>query len=68
MSDKTDLDVRSPEEVPVVLSRAANMFAESASELEGAWQDKGAGKPWLIIARILDAAADKIERELRKLR
>jgi hypothetical protein len=59
-----DLNVASPEEVPTILYRAAEYYYESASELALAWQDRGAGKPWLMIARILEAAAEKIEKNL----
>jgi hypothetical protein len=60
----TDLDVASPENVPMVLRVAADMFRESAVELAAAWQDQNAGKVWDRIANILDAAAYKIEKKL----
>jgi hypothetical protein len=41
---------------------AAEEFAESATELQSAWQDKYAGEDWLKISRILQSAADKIEQ------
>ena len=50
--------------MPNVLRAAAEAYYESASELESAWQDRGAGRPWEIIARILEKAADKIEEEI----
>ena len=59
---KMDLDVDSPEKVAVVLRRAADAYYESASELESAWQDRGAGKPWTKLARILERAADQAEK------
>ena len=58
---KMDLDVL-PEKVAVVLRRAADAYHESASELEGAWQDRGAGKSWTKLARILERAADQAEK------
>jgi hypothetical protein len=59
--DKLSLDVDSPEQVANVLRHAAQEFRESASELESAWQDRGAGRPWDKIAKILDRAADKCD-------
>lgn len=63
MSD-LDLDVDVPDEVPKVLRAAAEQYQESASELDGAWQDKGAGRPWRTIAKILEWAASKIEAKV----
>ena len=57
-----DLDVDAPEAVAPVLRRAAQQYAESASELQSAWQDKNAGKAWTRIARILERAADQIDK------
>jgi len=57
-----DLDVDAPDKVAPVLRRAAERFYESASELEAAWQDKNAGRPWVKIARILERAAKSIDK------
>ena len=65
MSD-TNLDVDTPEKVPQILINVAEKYYESASELPGAWQDPNAGKIWGTIAKILEAAADKIKREIDK--
>lgn len=46
MSRSLDLDVDSPEKVARILRNAAESYYESASELESAWQDRGAGRPW----------------------
>ena len=62
---KTDLDVDSPEKVIQVLRTTSQMYFDSASELQSAWQDKSAGKDWVMIGRILDTAADQIEKRLR---
>lgn len=62
--DSLSLDVDAPDEVPAVMRAAAEQFYESAGELEADWQDKGAGRPWEIIAKILEAAADKIEEKI----
>jgi hypothetical protein len=64
MDGNLSLDVDAPDEVPHVLRKAAEIFYESASELESAWQDKGAGKPWSKIARKLERTADEIEAML----
>ena len=57
-----DLDVASPDKVAAVLRAAADAYYESASELESAWQDPGAGKPWEKLARILESAANRAEK------
>lgn len=57
-----DLDVDSPDKVSTVLRNAAEAYNDSASELASAWQDSSAGKPWEKIARILEQAADRIDR------
>jgi len=59
-----DLNVDAPDKVPHVLREAAQAYYESEGELATAWQDKGAGKPWGIIAKILEKAADQIERKI----
>lgn len=59
-----DLDVDAPDQVPRVLRDAAEAYEESASELDSAWQDREAGRPWSKIARILERAADQIEKVL----
>lgn len=61
----TDLnDPDSPDQIPPLLRRAADKMRESASELASAGGDKGAGAPWKMIARELDRAATRIEKEL----
>lgn len=59
-----DLDVDSPDKVSRVLRNAAQAYHESASELAAAWGERGAGIEWSKIARVLDAAADKIDKLL----
>jgi len=59
-----DLDVDSPEKVASILLSAAQDYYESAGELDAAWQDPGAGRPWIKIAKILERAAAQIERAL----
>ena len=59
-----DLDVDAPDKVSDRLLNAAEAFYESASELEADWQDRGAGKPWTMIAKILESAAMKIKAKL----
>ena len=53
-----------PEAIPTVLRFAADKMLEQAAELESAWQDKNAGKPWGMIALELQRAADRIESKL----
>ena len=59
-----DLDVDAPDKVADVLRAAAEAYEESATELQSAWQDREAGRPWSRIARILERAADQIEKVL----
>jgi len=59
-----NLDVDTPEKVAPVLRRAAEAFFDAAGELESAWQDPHAGRPWQRIAKILDACAEKIDAAL----
>lgn len=59
-----DLDVSSPELVPLVLRATADKYREDAGELDSAHQDKTAGKPWRKIARMLDSTADRIAKVL----
>lgn len=59
-----DLDVDSPEKVIPVLRRAIEAFYDSAVELESAWQDRSAGKPWIVIAKELEKAANNIEKKI----
>lgn len=60
---QTDLATAdTPVSVARILRHAAQLYYESASELDSAWQDSNAGKPWTRIARELEGLADKIER------
>lgn len=59
-----DLNVAAPDQVADVLRAAAEAYSDSATELEGAWQDRSAGEPWFDIAEILAEAADKVDRAL----
>ncbi|HEY7308818.1 MAG TPA: hypothetical protein VH643_05565, partial [Gemmataceae bacterium] len=66
-SDKQySLDVMSPGDVSTVLRVVADKYRESQLELAGAWQDKHAGKIWSKIARILERAADSVDRAIAK--
>ncbi len=64
MKDKLNLDVDAPDKVARVLRAAAQEYYESAGELESAWGDKGAGRPWVKIAKILERAADSIDNAI----
>jgi hypothetical protein len=60
-----DLDVATPDEVPVILEAIADHYRESANELAGAWQDD-AGKVWSDFATILDRAAESCRKAIAK--
>ena len=55
-----NLDVDAPDDVAVVLRRAAEAYYEAAGEVESSWQEKAPGTPWIRIAQILEAAAGEI--------
>jgi hypothetical protein len=57
-------DADHPDKIPGILRRAAEQAYDAAGELESAWQDKAAGKPWLMVARELERCADRIEGKL----
>lgn len=65
MTQTTDLnDPAAPDGVPAVLRAAASKMREQAFELAAAWQDKGAGEPWLVVANELDRAASRIAKKV----
>jgi len=57
-----NLDVAAPDQLPGVLRKASERFAQDAEELDSAHQTRSAGRPWRKIARVLDAAADRIAK------
>jgi acyl-CoA reductase-like NAD-dependent aldehyde dehydrogenase len=61
-----DLNVMSPDQVSRILRNAADAFNESASDLASTWQDDGAGRVWLELAKILESAADRADRACAK--
>lgn len=61
-----DLNVASPEELPQVLRRAADVFRESHEQLKLAWQDPAAGLVWAKFAQILDRAATSAEKAIER--
>lgn len=67
MKRSLNLDVDSPDKVSSVLRDAADAYYESAGEVEAAWGDKSAGKPWDMIAKKLESAADQIDKGLDKM-
>jgi hypothetical protein len=67
MAGKFDLDVNAPEKVSPILLAAAERFYFDAGELESMHQSKAAGKPWIEIAKALEAAADRIEKALKRI-
>ncbi len=67
MANVIDLNaVISPAAVPALLREAARQYNESAAELQSAWQDENAGRAWVELAKILDAAADKADKSNAK--
>lgn len=63
----TDLNEPSdPDDIPDVMRRAAEKMREQAAELQAAWGDRYAGRPWKLIAKELDRAALRIEKLLEK--
>lgn len=62
MTRDLDLDCASPDLVPRILRAAAEEYRDSANELQASWQDREAGADWVKIARILDRAADAIDK------
>jgi hypothetical protein len=61
-----NLNVMSPDQVSRVLRDAAGAFNQSASDLASTWQDDGAGRVWLELAKILESAADRADRACAK--
>lgn len=60
---ETDLAIpATPEDVATVLRAAAAQYREAQSELQAAWQDKNAGRPWGRIATVLEVAAGRVEK------
>ena len=62
MTTQLNLDVETPEQVAIVLRRAATAYAASAADLRSAHQDSNAGRPWERIARALDLTAIRVEQ------
>ena len=67
MAGKLDLDVASPDKVSQVLYNAAEVYYESAVELESAWGEKAAGRPWVAIARIMERASQQVDNALKRV-
>ena len=61
-TQRLSLDVAAPDEVSDILRRAADAYRESQTELQSAWQDRSADSEWSKIARILESAAQKIDK------
>ena len=62
MPKSLDLDVDTPDKVADILRQAAQEYYEAEGELSASWQDPGAGFIWAKIAKILEAAATKIDK------
>jgi len=61
--DYFSLDIDSPEKVVAVLEYAAQNFYDAAEELSSDWQEESAGRPWVDVAKALEAAAARIEKK-----
>jgi len=59
-------NAESPKRVCDLLRKAAQLYYDSAGELESAWQDESAGKPWIRIGRDFEALAERIEKREKK--
>jgi len=60
-----DLDINeaaAPDEIAPILRMHADKFRIAQYELQSAWQDKQAGRGWLILAREFDKLADRLDR------
>jgi hypothetical protein len=66
MQDRYNLDIDAPEKFPGTLEAVADLYRDSTSELQGAWQDEHAGKIWSDFANILERAAASARRALDK--
>jgi len=58
--NKLSLDVSSPDKVATILRAAADQYRDDHNNLISAWQQ--GSTPWAAIARILDRAADSIDK------
>jgi hypothetical protein len=61
-----NLDICTPEELPIKLRWIADQYGDSQSELSAAWQDEHAGKIWSDFATILYRAAESCDKALTK--
>lgn len=66
MIDRYNLDVETPDGVPIVLETVANFYRETQGELASIWQDPSAGLVWADFARILDRAAISCRKAMVK--
>lgn len=59
-----NLDTDAPDKVAPILREAASRFDESCADLAANWGDPAAGRVWGDIARILERAADSVDKAL----
>ncbi len=64
MNEKMNLDVNSPDKVPLVLAFVIDKYRQDAADLRSAWQDGNAGSEWNRIANVLEKADAKIRQYL----
>jgi len=60
--DKDVNEASSPDEVAPILRTHADRFRTAHLDLQSAWQDKNAGRGWLILAREFDKLADRLDK------
>lgn len=58
--------VGNPEQVAMLLRKAADEYRESCLRLQSDWQDEAAGKVWDELAKVLDKAADSCDKACKK--
>lgn len=61
------LDVDAPDKVAPTLRAIADLYRQSAIDLESSWQAGHAGRPWYKLATILDRAAASCERVVKEV-
>ena len=45
-----------------LLAMASEDCSEASGELDSAWQDKNAGRPWRVLASGLDRLSDRLDK------
>lgn len=64
--EQFNLDVSSPDKLAPVLRAMSEQFIADAMELDAAWQDSSAGKPWVALAKVLERAAEQADKACKR--